>query len=293
MVLNEPLMIAPAKLSAILLVLQDRGDLSKINGLPNPTDAAIKASNGNEPAYLGSGVAVLPIHGSLVHRSMGLSALSGMVSYAQLSNQFAELMADPSIDHIILNVDSHGGHVNGAFDFADEIFSSRADKKITAIVDESAYSAGYLIASAAHEIIVTRTAGVGSIGVITAHADQSAKNEKDGIKVTALFAGARKNDLNPNEPMSDDARAIVENNLQHHYKLFVETIARNRSMSLDEIKNTEAGFFIGESAVSVGLADRVQPARQALSQIVSENHNSRNPPGRMLRAATAMKIKYS
>lgn len=294
LVLNQPLMIAPAKLSAIIHALQDNGYNINLADAVQPTPAALKAAKGDEPVYLGSGVGVLPIHGSLVHRAGGLQAMSGLTSYSSLSNQLAQLVADPSIDHIVLNMDSHGGHVNGAFDLADEIYAAREHKQITAIIDESAYSAGYLLASSAHEIIATRTAGVGSVGVITAHVDRSENNAQQGIKVTALYAGARKNDMNPNEPLTDEAKTLVEQHLQQSYQMFVETVARNRGLSVDAVKQTEAGFYVGQEAVSIGFADKIQPAREALSDIVKSNfeaRQSRSTNGRLQRAAIAMKVK--
>jgi ClpP class serine protease len=56
-------------------------------------------------------------------------------------------------------------------------------------------------------IFVNRTSGVGSIGVIATHIDQSAYDKKEGIKYTTIFAGDKKNDLSPHEPISDGAIA--------------------------------------------------------------------------------------
>jgi ClpP class serine protease len=41
------------------------------------------------------------------------------------------------------------------------------------------------------------------------------------------------------------------------YQLFVSTVARNRGLSAEAVRKTEAGIFIGKKAVSAGLADRV------------------------------------
>ncbi|QEF50326.1 putative capsid protein [Wolbachia endosymbiont of Drosophila ananassae] len=37
--------------------------------------------------------------------------------------------------------------------------------------------------------------------------------------------------------------------------MLVELIARNRSLSVEAIKNTEAGLYFGEKAIEMGLAD--------------------------------------
>lgn len=61
-----------------------------------------------------------------------------------------------------------------------------------AIANDDAYSAAYAIASSAEKVLVTRTSGVGSIGVIASHIDQSGFDEKQGIKYTTVFAGKKK-----------------------------------------------------------------------------------------------------
>jgi signal peptide peptidase SppA len=282
LVFNQPLMIEAGKLNVILSVLASNhmGEMD-LTALPSPVAAAKQANSAPSGAQIVNGVGILSITGSLVHRASYLDASSGVQSYQQLSNSFNELVQDSSVKEIVLDMNSFGGSVNGVFDFADEIFAARAAKKITAIIDENAYSAAYLIASSANEIIVPRTAGVGSIGVIAAHVDRSKMNEGMGIKVTPIFAGARKNDFSPNEPLSDAARNIVQDEVNRNYNLFVETVARN--------------LFTGAAGVTAGLADRVQNARDALNQIITANNapivtGGNLSTGRLQRAATAMKI---
>ncbi len=41
------------------------------------------------------------------------------------------------------------------------------------------------------------------------------------------------------------------------YGMLVELIARNRNLSVEAIKSTEAGLYFGEKAVEIGLADGI------------------------------------
>ena len=89
------------------------------------------------------------------------------------------------------------------------------------------------------------------------HADQSVKDAKDGVRYTTVFAGARKNDLNPHEPISDEAHAFLKTEVGRVYDLFVDTVARHRNLSADAVRATEAGIYFGADAVAAGLADAV------------------------------------
>ncbi|MFP3022687.1 MAG: S49 family peptidase, partial [Wolbachia sp.] len=132
-----------------------------------------------------------------------------------------------------------------------------------------AYSAAYAIASSAEKVFVSRTSGVGSIGVIASHIDQSGFDEKQGIKYTTVFAGSRKNDLNPHEPMTSESLENLKSEVNRLYGMLVELIARNRNLSVEAIKNTEAGLYFGENAVEIGLADEIT----ILSEFKSINKN--------------------
>ncbi|WP_019236994.1 S49 family peptidase, partial [Wolbachia pipientis] len=150
-----------------------------------------------------------------------------------------------------------GGEVNGVFDLADFIYESRLKKRIVALANDDAYSAAYAIASSAEKVFVSRTSGVGSIGVIASHIDQSGFDEKQGIKYTTIFAGSRKNDLNPHEPINSEGLKSLREEIDRLYEMFVQLIERNRNLSIEAIKSTEAGLYFGKNAVDIGFADGI------------------------------------
>ncbi len=201
--------------------------------------------------------AIIPIHGILTKKPGAFDKMLGMASYEQIEEQITQALADSSIETIILEIDSPGGEVNGVFDLADFIYSARGKKRIIAIANDDAYSAAYAIASSAEKIFLTCTSGVGSIGVIASHIDQSGFDEKQGIKYTTVFAGSRKNDLNPHEPITSESLESLQKEVDRLYEMFVQLVARNRNLSTERIKSTEAGLYFGKNAVDIGLADRV------------------------------------
>lgn len=247
---GAPLMIHRPKLEVILAVLGPR------IGLPQSTVPANAIPNRSSPASA-TGIAVLPIYGTLVRRTVGLEAESGMASYQGLATMLDAAVADPNVAAIFLDIDSAGGESGGVFDLADRVRAATKVKPVWALANDMAFSAAYAIGSAASRFIVTRTGGVGSIGVIAMHADQSVKDAKDGVRYTTVFAGARKNDLNPHEPISDEAHAFLKAEVGRVYDLFVDTVARHRNLSADAVRVTEAGIYFGADAVAAGLADAV------------------------------------
>ncbi|WP_065095277.1 MULTISPECIES: S49 family peptidase [unclassified Wolbachia] len=212
---------------------------------------------------------IIPIHGILTKKSETFDDIFGMTSYNQIEAQITQAIEDSDIETILLDIDSPGGEVNGVFDLADFIYSARGKKRIIAIANDDAYSAAYAIASSAEKVFVSRTSGVGSIGVIASHIDQSGFDEKQGIKYTTVFAGSRKNDLNPHEPITSESLENLKSEVNRLYGMLVELIARNRNLSVEAIKSIEAGLYFGEKAVEIGLADGIT----ILSEFKSINKN--------------------
>jgi ClpP class serine protease len=274
-VFNTPLLIEPGKLNAILGVLAPRMGFEAPNAIELPQlnyarpdahvdymlalGAELETKRMDAGYYLVNGhIAVIPVIGSLVQRSDFMSDMSGMTSYASLSSMFNAAMNDPNVSEILLELDTPGGEVAGAFDFADSIFNAReGGKLITAAASEQAASAGYLIASAAHQIIVPRTGSVGSVGVVAAHMDQSKAMEKKGVAVTLIYAGEKKVDGNPYQPLPASVKAEWQAEIQDVYGLFVDTVARNLNIGADRVRGTQAAMFMGSKAVDAGLAHRV------------------------------------
>jgi hypothetical protein len=105
---------------------------------------------------------------------------------------------------------------------------------------------------------------VGSIGVIALHVDQSIKDAKDGIALTAIYAGHHKNDFSPHAPLSPQAASTLQSEVDRLYGIFVSQVARMRGLESDAVRATEASLLFGEAAVTAGLADAVISLDQVL-----------------------------
>ncbi len=263
-VVNAPLMVERARLETVLSVVGPRIGV-ETSGSPPEFESA-RETNGL--AVTPNGIAVIPIIGTLVKRAGAIDAASGLLSYAVIEEMILEAATDPAVGGILLDVDSPGGEVGGVFDLADLIREAREVKPVFAMTDD-AFSAAYLLASAANRIYLSQTGGVGSVGVIAVHVDESERDAKEGRRFTTVFAGARKNDFSRHEPLSDGARNRLQSEVDRIYGMFVGAVARNRGMTEQAVRATEAGLFFGTEAVAAGLADQVGTLRDALAALTA------------------------
>ena len=245
---GTPLLVARSKLDIILAVLGDR------IGWPDPQSSLpIPPPRGLPDAP--PGIAVIPVYGTLVRRSLGMEAASGLTSYGEISAMLDAALADPSVTGILLDVDSPGGEAGGVFELAGRVRAVDAVKPVWSIASDSAFSAAYAIASAASRVYVTQTAGVGSIGVIAMHVDQSARDAQEGYRYTAITAGDQKNDFSPHQPLDKEASARLQAEVDRLYGIFVDHVAVMRNLEPRFVRSTQAGLYFGPEAVTAGLAD--------------------------------------
>lgn len=221
-----------------------------------------------KPFAFSNGIAVIPVHGSLINRfgqSWGF-----VTGYNFIRSQLNAAMADDDVKAIVFDCNSYGGEVAGCFELVDDIFEARSKKPSLAMVDSNSYSACYAVASAAGKVVVTPTGGAGSIGVVAMHMSFEEALKDWGLKVSFIYAGAHKVDGNPYEDLPDDVRADIQRGVDKSYDRFVSTVARNRGLDAKVVRDTEARVYRADEALSLGLIDAVESPSKAVAAFFNE-----------------------
>ena len=273
---NVPLAIHPAKAEMIVAALADRLGIARINGtMPAPLawdgdDDFTDPANDLRAAYdVVQGVALIQIEGTLVAKLGTARPSCGMTGYDGIRTNLLEAVSDRMVKAIVLDIDSPGGEVAGCFDLVDLIAHIRQIKPVYAILTEVAYSAAYAIASACTKIFQPRTGGAGSIGVVTMHVDMSQALSKDGLTVTFIQFGAKKTDGNPYQQLSAPAAERIQAEIDRLGLIFVETVAKNRGLDANAVRDQQATTFHGQDAVTAGLVDQISAPDAAFRAVLS------------------------
>jgi len=243
----------------------------KMGRLGDPMGTTIEARGYGDNILTRFGpVAVIAIEGTLVHKGAWLDSNSGETSYEGIQTQVLRAARDERVRGVVFEVDSFGGEAAGAFDTADMIAELSAVKPTVAILTDFAHSGGYLLAAAARQIVLPENGYAGSIGVVAMHVDFSRAIENDGVRVTVLTSGARKDDGSPFKPLGADVAARWQADLDEGREQFATAVARyrGRRLSKSAALATEAGVFRGEDAVEAGLADGVVRPSMAFAEFV-------------------------
>lgn len=216
------------------------------------------------------GIAILTIRGPTFKYANLFTQVSGATSYGILRRDLQVALDDSSVHSILLNIDSPGGQANGVSELAQAIRDADSRKPVFAYVGGQGASAAYWLASAAREIVIDKTADVGSIGVRIAVTDTRDRDARSGVKsiefVSSQSPGKRA-DLD-----SDEWRASMQRRADELAAVFIESVAEFRGVSPEHVTQNygAGGTLIGESAVVAGMADRIGSFEGVVASILRD-----------------------
>lgn len=269
-VVSTPWAILPEKLAQITAALAVRVGGEHLSAEEIEAVVAARPQRSNPGA--GAAVAVIPVWGTIGHRAGMLGESSGGTSIEGLTQRFRQAIDDPQVSSVVLDVDSPGGTVTGVPELADEIRRGASKKPVVAVANSLAASAAYWLASQASELTVIPSGDVGSIGVYAAHEDVSKKLDRLGVSTTFISAGAKKLEGSPYGPLSEEARAHIQESVDHYYGQFTRAVARGRGVPVNDARGERFGegrVYRAQLAVQRGLADRVASLDQVIGELAS------------------------
>lgn len=202
------------------------------------------------------GVAVLRMSGVIAPKANLFMQVSGGMSTQMATKQLESATADPRVRSAVLAMDTPGGNVIGTPEMAAAVHEMAKIKPIVTHSDGALASAGYWIGCAANAVYISGpVVQVGSIGVVV---DRS-YNPASSTREESIVAGRYKRLSKSNEPLSDEARAIVQADVDYVYSLFVDQVAAYRGTTAEQVleRMADGRVFRGQQAIDAGLVDGV------------------------------------
>jgi len=260
--------IVPERLKAMLVTAELRGGLENMPDIV--PQIAITGSRNS--------IGIIPLYGTITQRSDILSLFYGGTSTDGFTYIFNGMLNDNSIDAVIIDIDSPGGTVSGVPELSQTIHAARSTKPIYAIANSFAGSAAYWIGSAADKFYVTPSGEVGSIGVFVLHEDWSEAMKQMGVKPTFIHGGKYKVEANPFEPLEEEAREYIQQEVDVYYNMFVADIARNRDVPKSTVlKEYGQGRMVNaRDAVRRGMADKIGTLTELITGLDTKFTKQRN-----------------
>lgn len=234
--------------------------------------AGIQLANKPEKPYAltTSGIALLPVMGTLVQRGSWMDAMSGLTSYDNVASLLERAMSDPEVRAVLLEIDSPGGEAAGLMDIAGRVQAASKKKPVWSVASEQAYSAAYWLAASAEFTYVALTGGVGSIGALMLHVNQSKRDSMMGYAYTYIASGEKKAAGNPHEPISDGMLAWAQAEVDRHAQLFASAISTQRGIPVEAVLALEGGLLTPPEALKSGYVDGVNTLIEVVAMLNAE-----------------------
>lgn len=266
-IIETPWAIAPTALDAILEAatrdevgeratrldrLQERaGNLMAFDGLMQRTGA----------------VEVVNVRGVIV-RGSDSDRWGDYTGMGAIADAVRRAATDTNTAAVVLAIDSPGGVAVGMPELASTLRAAAQVKPMFAVASPRAASAAYWIGSQASKLMVESSGDVGSVGVVTSHADYSKFMERVGIAVSFVHAGKYKVEGSPYAPLSDEARAHMQDRVDAIYETFVSDVATGRRRSVEDVRAHfgEGRMVRAPRAVELGMADGIATLDQVIEQ---------------------------
>ncbi|MDA1189116.1 MAG: signal peptide peptidase SppA [Chloroflexi bacterium] len=181
----------------------------------------------------------------------------------------ASVQKDSGIKALVLDIDSPGGSVS-ASDYLYRKIAAIAEKKpVVASVRGTGASGAYMLCCAAHRVVASPGALIGSIGVISVRPVLEELLGKLGVEVAVNKSGALKDmgALWRKATPGEDKR--LQALIDEAYEDFVSIVAKARKMDDDKVREIATGeVFWAPKAKELGLIDELGDLDRAIDVAV-------------------------
>lgn len=213
-------------------------------------------------------IAMVRVAGSLMAGSAGWRQAYGMIGYEDIKAAIVEAVGRQDVKGIMMYFDTGGGQVNGVESTARLIGEAGKFKPVTGYAATAA-SAGYWLASATQYLVADNTSVLGSLGSIMQLVNLVDAYSKQGITWNTFKSGTLKMAGNPNEELSEEAKAYFQTHVEDMTSIFYNQIARNRGMDVTEMRRDfgDGRGVLGPRALAGGLIDEIGGVGAALAKV--------------------------
>ncbi len=168
----------------------------------------------------------------------------------KIMEKLDEIRKDKSYKSVLFIMNSPGGSPTASEELSEYLKDFQKEKNITMYIQSIAASGGYYIASAIKPLYANKNAIVGSIGVVMPHYNLEELAKRVGIEEDYLTAGEFKKPISFLEKIDEKNREYIKKHLlEPTYKNFIESVAKNREITVDRLKPfTDGKIYIANMA---------------------------------------------
>ncbi|MEA1994038.1 MAG: signal peptide peptidase SppA [Euryarchaeota archaeon] len=202
--------------------------------------------------------------------------VEGVIENFDMAEGVMALGKDPDVEGIVLKVNSPGGGVYASKELEKAVRKVSKQKPVVCVIEEYGASGAYYAASAASYIYAHENSAVLAIGVLAVWPDYSEHFEEEGIKYWIWKSTEKKDFGAPWRSPTEEEKELLQGQIDLMYEEFVETVAKNREMKVEKVKqNADGMVYLGKDAAVLGYIDEVGNFEDAVEKTVELSKKSK------------------
>lgn len=192
----------------------------------------------------------------------------------RISEALRKARLDDNIKAVVFRVNSPGGSSLASDVIWREVYLTKKVKPIIVSMGDLAASGGYYISCAADSIYAEPNTLTGSIGIFAIIPNlQKLFNDKLGMTFDGVKTGKYADLGDISRPLSQEEKAILQNNVNRGYDEFTKAVADGRHKTQTYINSIGQGrVWTGSQAVKIGLVDKLGNINDAIKSAAKMAH---------------------
>ena len=240
-------LMRPVEHASMMKIIERMEDMPKREGV----DICGEATE-FESMQIQDGTAIIPIRGVMVHGLKMAEKVDSVVCAEDIEKDIKFAMESSDVKRVVFDIDSPGGMYNGTPELGDVIAKYHGVKPMAAFTNGLMASAAYWTGITSGSVYMSRSASVGSIGVVMMWPDVSKAMEGKGVKIKVFSSGEFKG-MTPEVELTGSQESYLQSRVMSLANEFYSHVKEARA-GVNE-SAFDGRTFQAAEAMELGLVD--------------------------------------
>lgn len=204
-------------------------------------------------------IALIDVDGLLVNQNQSGIGSMGENPLDLFREKLDQVERDGNISAVIIRINSYGGGVTASDIMRRELeaFRIRTGMPVVAVLMDIATGGGYLLATAADQIVAHPTTIVGGFGVILNLYNLEDAMAQFNVSGQTIRAGKFVDIGSPERFLEEDEEELLTNIAEQYNERFKDVVLKARQRVNQDADLFDGRIFTGKQAIEYGIVDQV------------------------------------
>jgi protease-4 len=205
------------------------------------------------------GISVIRMEGTMV---TGQASDAETIGSEVVGRELRSAADDPMVEAIVLRVNSPGGTPAAAQEIIRDLDYAKSKKPVVVSMGDMGTSAAYYVSAHADRIYANPDTFTAGIGVIWRFSDISRWMDREGLNVSVVKSGSKKDMGTTSRPISDEEQQYAQKIVNESFENFITDVISHRPISRSDID--DGRVIRGEDAVRLHIVDEIGNLNDAI-----------------------------